>query len=106
MDAHPIVPDSIERHHVDVAFELFREGVRQAGKAAIVHTQRQREGIDAAKAAGKYHGGKQTVDRLRVWQLIDGKTTKAEIARQLECSEMSVYRIIKEGRPKNAAEVR
>lgn len=61
--------------------------------------ERQREGIDAAKAAGKYQGGKAQYDRAEVWRMLDAGTSKAEIARQLECSEMTVYRIIKEGRP-------
>lgn len=61
--------------------------------------ERQREGIDAAKAKGVYTGGKQTVDRLKVWQMLDDKVSKAEIARQLDCSEMTIHRIVKEGRP-------
>jgi DNA invertase Pin-like site-specific DNA recombinase len=61
--------------------------------------ERQREGIEAAKAKGVYTGGKQTVDRLRVWQMLDDKVSKAEIARQLDCSEMTIHRIVKEGRP-------
>jgi len=67
--------------------------------------ERQMEGIAAAKAKGVYTGGKPTVDRLKVWQLLDDGVSKAEIARQLDCSEMSVYRVIKEGRPGKLAVV-
>lgn len=67
--------------------------------------ERQREGIEAAKAKGVYTGGKQQVDRVAVWRMLDQDVSKAEIARQLECSEMSVYRIIKQGRPGDLAVV-
>lgn len=67
--------------------------------------ERQREGIEAAKAKGVYTGGKQQVDRVAVWRMLDQDVSKAEIARQLDCSEMSVYRVIKEGRPGKLAVV-
>lgn len=67
--------------------------------------ERQREGIAAAKAKGVYTGGKPQVDREAVWRMLDAGTSKAEIARQLDCSEMTVYRIIKEGRPVDLAVV-
>jgi len=67
--------------------------------------ERQREGIEAAKAKGVYTGGKQQVDRVAVWRMLDAGESKAEIARQLDCSEMSVYRIIKQGRPGDLAVV-
>lgn len=67
--------------------------------------ERQMEGIAAAKAKGVYTGGKPTIDRLAVWQMLDAGESKAEIARKLDCTEMSVYRIIKEGRPGKLAVV-
>lgn len=67
--------------------------------------ERQREGIEAAKAAGKYQGGKVQIDRAAVWRMLDEGLSKAEIARQLECAEMTIYRIIKEGRPGGLAVV-
>lgn len=67
--------------------------------------ERQKEGIAAAKAKGVYTGGKQQIDRLAVWRMLDAGESKAEIARQLDCSEMSVYRVIKEGRPGDLAVV-
>jgi DNA invertase Pin-like site-specific DNA recombinase len=72
-------------------------GVAEFERARL--RERQREGIEVAKAAGKYVGGKQTVDRLRVWQMLDDKVSKAEIARTLDCAEMTIHRIVKEGRP-------
>ena len=41
VDAHPVVPDGIERDHVDVADELLRERIRQAGKAPVAHADRK-----------------------------------------------------------------
>lgn len=61
--------------------------------------ERQREGIAAAKAAGKYTGSARQIDRAAVWNMLDEGESKAEIARRLDCSEMSVYRVIREGRP-------
>lgn len=60
--------------------------------------ERQREGIDKAKAEGRYKGSTPKIDRSAVWAMLDEGIAKAEIARRIECSEMSVYRIIKEGR--------
>jgi len=65
--------------------------------------ERQREGIAAAKAAGKYTGGKPQVDRAEVWRMLDEGMSKAAIARQLDCAEMTIYRVIREGRPTAAA---
>lgn len=61
--------------------------------------ERQKEGIAAAKAKGVYTGGKQQIDRNAVWRLLDAGTSKAAIARELDCAEMTIYRVIKEGRP-------
>ena len=67
--------------------------------------ERQREGIEAAKARGVYTGSKQQIDRREVWRLLDEGVSKAETARRLGCTEMSIYRIIKGGRPGDLAVV-
>jgi hypothetical protein len=36
-----VVPDGIERDHVNVALELFREGISQPHKAGHVHPHRE-----------------------------------------------------------------
>lgn len=64
--------------------------------------ERQREGIEKAKAEGAYKGGKRQVDRAEVWRLLDENVTKAEIARRMGITEMTVYRVLKEGRPGEA----
>lgn len=58
--------------------------------------ERQREGIDRAKADGAYRGGKRRIDRAEVRRLRDEGVGPANIARQLECSRMQVYRVLKE----------
>jgi len=58
--------------------------------------ERQREGIDRAKALGRYKGGKQRIDRDEVKRLADGGEQPSAIARHLDCSRMQVYRILNE----------
>jgi DNA invertase Pin-like site-specific DNA recombinase len=55
--------------------------------------ERQREGIERAKISGVYRGGKARIDRLAVLRLIDQGIPPAEVAKQLNCSRMQVYRI-------------
>jgi DNA invertase Pin-like site-specific DNA recombinase len=63
--------------------------------------ERQREGIAAAKVAGKYKGRKPTAraqsDEVR--RLHDEGVSKVEIARRLGMHRASVYRILGEGTP-------
>ncbi|WP_152047168.1 recombinase family protein [Aureimonas psammosilenae] len=56
--------------------------------------ERQREGIERAKAAGVYKGGKQRFDRARVAALHAEGFGPAAIARTVGCSRMQVYRIL------------
>lgn len=58
--------------------------------------ERQREGIERAKAKGIYRGGKQRVDRSKIYSLYKNGTGPAAISRLLGCSRMQVYRILKE----------
>lgn len=58
--------------------------------------ERQREGVAKAKAAGKYKGRKPLADSLRqevICLAAEGRA-KADIARQLNIGEASVYRIL------------
>jgi DNA invertase Pin-like site-specific DNA recombinase len=59
--------------------------------------ERQREGVAKAKAAGKYKGRKPIAPERRqdVKQLVASGVTKAQIAKQLDIGEATVYRIIK-----------
>jgi DNA invertase Pin-like site-specific DNA recombinase len=59
--------------------------------------ERQRDGIQAAKIAGKYKGRKATAQAQikQVLELLDKKMTKQTIADTLDIGVASVYRIIK-----------
>lgn len=56
---------------------------------------RQKEGIDRAKAAGIYKGGKRRIDPEEVMRLRMGGKGPSEIARDLGISRMQVHRITK-----------
>jgi DNA invertase Pin-like site-specific DNA recombinase len=60
--------------------------------------ERQREGIEKAKAAGKYAHGKggrkKSVDRTKVRTLREQGVSFRKIAEQLGCSLSSVQRVI------------
>lgn len=56
--------------------------------------ERQREGIERAKANGVYKGGKRRIDRNAVVNLRDGGMRPSHIAVELNCSRMQVYRIL------------
>ncbi len=58
--------------------------------------QRQTEGIEAAKERGVYKGGKPTIDRKKVAELIKQGMNKSAIARELRVDRSSVIRIAKE----------
>jgi DNA invertase Pin-like site-specific DNA recombinase len=58
--------------------------------------ERQREGIDRAKAAGAYKGGKPSVPVAEVKRLAAAGRSKTEIAEELEISRMSVYRALRQ----------
>lgn len=55
---------------------------------------RQRAGIDAAKAMGKYKGRKKNVDEVEIRKRISAGATKAAVARDLNVSRMTVYRAL------------
>lgn len=56
--------------------------------------ERQREGIDRAKLARVYTGGKRRIDRHDVMRLKAAGLGPAAIAKQLGISRMQVYRIM------------
>ncbi|MEI9417446.1 recombinase family protein [Mesorhizobium sp. Cs1321R2N1] len=56
--------------------------------------ERQREGIEQAKRAGSYKGGKPRLDRDLVLQLRQEGNGPAAIAKAMSCSRMQVYRIL------------
>ena len=56
--------------------------------------ERQRDGIERAKADGIYRGGKRRIDRADVLRRRAAGETPTSIAAALQCSRMQVYRII------------
>lgn len=58
--------------------------------------ERQREGIEKAKAAGVYRGRKPTIDRDRVLERLRADESPAAIARELGVGRASIYRIADE----------
>ena len=64
--------------------------------------ERQKDGIAAAKAAGRYQGRKPTARAKgpAVKELAAAGVPKAEIARRLNIGERSVYRVLQGGDPK------
>ncbi|ABY29159.1 recombinase family protein [Methylorubrum extorquens] len=59
--------------------------------------ERQREGIERAKAEGVYAGGKRRLDREHIRTLSVSGSGPAAIARAVGCSRMQVYRVLQEG---------
>lgn len=58
--------------------------------------ERQREGIERAKAAGIYTGGKRRLDHNHIRALHAEGTGPAAIARAVGCSRMQVYRVLQD----------
>ncbi|NTE33387.1 recombinase family protein [Agrobacterium tumefaciens] len=56
--------------------------------------ERQREGIEQAKLAGRYKGGKIRIDYQKIQQLSDLGVGATAIAQQMGCSRMQVYRVL------------
>lgn len=55
---------------------------------------RQRAGIEAAKAEGVYKGRKKNVDDEEIRRRIAAGASKADVARQLKVSRMTIYRAL------------
>jgi DNA invertase Pin-like site-specific DNA recombinase len=55
---------------------------------------RQRDGIQRAKTNGVYKGGQRRIDRDAVLTLKHGGLTPTQIATEVGCSRMQVYRIL------------
>ncbi len=57
--------------------------------------ERQKEGIERAKKAGVYTGGKPRLSRVAILQMSKEGLSPSCIARTVGCSRMQVYRILK-----------
>lgn len=58
--------------------------------------ERQREGIERAKAAGAYRGGRPRLDRQHIVALHADGLGPAAIAKAVGCSRMQIYRILRD----------
>ena len=58
--------------------------------------ERQKEGIERAKAGGVYKGGASRLDRTKIAALQQAGHKPSAIAQLVGCSRMQVYRIFKE----------
>ena len=56
--------------------------------------ERQRAGIDKAKAEGKYTGRPASLDHKKVRELRKGGVGASAIARQMSCSRSAVYKVL------------
>lgn len=61
-----------------------------------IRKERQREGIERAKAAGVYKGRKPSVDGAAVQQLRNEGVSPTEIAKRLRIGRASVYRALQD----------
>ncbi|AMS44150.1 recombinase family protein [Aminobacter sp. MDW-2] len=57
--------------------------------------ERQREGIDKAKAAGVYQGSKPRIDRATICEMHAEGVGATAIAKAVGCSRMQVYRVLR-----------
>lgn len=57
---------------------------------------RQRTGIEVAKTKGAYKGRKKTVDEAEIRRLATTGISKAQIARDINVSRMTVYRALQD----------
>lgn len=64
--------------------------------------ERQREGIEKAKAEGVYKGGKRRLDHAKVKAMHSQGHGPAAIAKALGCSRMQVYRVLQTLSPVSA----
>lgn len=60
---------------------------------------RQRAGIEAAKTKGVYKGRKKVVDETEIYERIENGQMKAQIAREMGVSRMTVYRALQRKHP-------
>lgn len=85
--------------HVSTRGEMGRIVITVLGMVAEMERrfikERQREGIESAKAKGIYKGGKSRIDPKRVHEMRARGHGASEIAKTLVCSRMQVYRILK-----------
>ena len=85
--------------HVSTRGDMGRVVITVLGMVAEMERrfikERQREGIQQAKVRGVYKGGKTRLDYAHIRELHTSGMTATNIARELGCSRMQVYRVLK-----------
>jgi DNA invertase Pin-like site-specific DNA recombinase len=88
--------------HVSTRGEAGRIVLTVLGMVAQIERrfikERQREGIERAKADGVYRGGTPRLDREKIRSMNAAGEGPSAIASALGCSRMQVYRILAEAR--------
>lgn len=102
---HPNVTDFLEPD-VTTAGEMGRMVIAILGMVADMELKfikdRQRAGIEAAKAEGICKGRKKSVDNEEIRRRIAAGASKASVARDLKISRMTVYRALDALAPRTA----
>lgn len=84
--------------HVSTRGDMGRVVITVLGMVAEMERrfikERQREGIERAKAKGIYTGGKARLDHERILAMRAAGSSPTQIAVELGCSRMQVYRVI------------
>lgn len=90
-----------EQSGIDTTTSMGRLVLGILGNVAEFETalrsERQREGIDAAKAQGRYQGSKARIDPTRVQAMLSEGMTPTSVAAALGINRASVYRLSKTG---------
>ncbi|MCA0904407.1 recombinase family protein [Qipengyuania aquimaris] len=109
-DLHDVVAQLSAK---DVGFQCLQQGAvnttTSMGKLVLgilgavaefetdIRRERQREGIEKAKAAGRYKGRKPSVNVAEVLRLKSDGVSPTAIARRMGIGRASVYRALKQG---------
>lgn len=104
LDQSEVTQDDLTRRIWSAMNQMIIEV--SAAQAAADYTrrrERQRQGIEAAKARGVYSGRKKDYAlREKIYTLLDAGFSKRGTARMLGCSHLTVYAAIKEREEKAA----
>ena len=86
-----------EQDGIDTTTSMGRLVLGILGNVAEFETalrsERQREGIEAARAKGAYKGGKARIDPARVREMLSRGLSPTTVAGSLGCNRATVYRL-------------
>ncbi|WP_244327581.1 helix-turn-helix domain-containing protein [Roseibium sp. RKSG952] len=71
--------------------------------SSVFIKDRQKAGIENAKAAGVYKGRKKHVDDSEIQRRIESGASKSAVARDMKISRMTVYRALANKKPQRNA---